>query len=105
MRPCTRSISKLRRLREDRTRKIQTLVETISVTAPLISVCPCSNVCGFEDVPSSPLVDLLPERCTPRFRQLQAELSAGHANREAARLVVKFLSGASLNQATMRNRT
>jgi hypothetical protein len=96
---------KLRRLRDGRTRKIQTLLGTISVTAPRIRVCPCRNDWGFEDVSSSSLANLLPDRCTPELRQLQAELSARHSSREAARLLAMFLPCASVNHATMRNRT
>ena len=73
-----RDCMKLRRRRDNRTRKIQTLFGTITVDAPRISVCPCQNDWGFVDVSLSPLADLLPDRCTPELRRLQAELSARH---------------------------
>ena len=38
-----RDCMKLRRRRDNRTRKIQTLFGTITVDAPRISVCPCQN--------------------------------------------------------------
>jgi hypothetical protein len=57
------------------------------------------------DVSQSPLAELLPDRCTPEFRRLQAELSARHSYREAARLLEKFLPCGSVNHGTMRNRT
>ena len=57
------------------------------------------------DVSWSPLTDLLPDRCTPELRRLQAELSARHSYREAARLLEMLLPCAGANHATMRNRT
>jgi hypothetical protein len=96
---------KLRRLRDGRARKVQTLFGTITVSAPRISVCPCRNQWGFVDVSSSPLAELLPDRCTPELRHLQAELSAKHSYREAARLLTMFLPCDPMNHATMRNRT
>ncbi len=82
---------KLRRQRDCRTRKIQTIFGTISIDAPRISVCRCMNSWGFIDVSLSPLTELLPDRCTPEFRRLQAELSARHSYREAARLLTMLL--------------
>jgi hypothetical protein len=71
-----RDCLRLRRLRDGRTRKIQTLFGTITVDAPRISVCPCRNDWGFVDVSQSPLAALLPDRCTPELQRLQAEVSA-----------------------------
>jgi hypothetical protein len=96
---------KLRRQRDSRTRKVQTLFGTITVDAPRIRVCPCMNTWGFEDVSLSPLAELLPDRCTPEFRRLQSELSAKHSYREAARLLAMLLPCDPPNHATMRNRT
>jgi len=100
-----RDCLKLRRLRDQRTRKIQTLFGTITVDAPRISACPCGNSWGFVDVFLSPLAELLPDRCTSELRHLQAELSARHSYREAARLLDMFLPCGPVNHATMRNRT
>jgi hypothetical protein len=100
-----RDCLKLRRRRDNRTRKIQTLFGTITVDAPRISVCPCQNDWGFVDVSLSPLAELLPNRCTPEFRRLQAELSARHSYREAARLLTTFLPCHPVSHAAMRNRT
>jgi hypothetical protein len=72
-RVCTDCLT-LRRLRDSRTRKLQTLFGTIAVEAPRISACPCRNDWGFLDVSRSPLTELLPDRCPPEFRRLQAEL-------------------------------
>jgi hypothetical protein len=96
---------KLRRLRDGRTRKIQTLFGTITVTAPRISACPCMNDWGLVDVSSSSLTDLLPDRCTHELRQLKAELGARHSYRKAARLLTMLLPCHPVNHATMRNRT
>ncbi len=58
-----RDCLKLRRRRDSRTRKIQTLFGTITVDAPRISVCPCRNSWGFVDVSRSPPAELLPATC------------------------------------------
>jgi hypothetical protein len=100
-----RDCLKLRRLRDGRTRKVQTLFGTITVDTPRISVCPCRNHWGFVDVSQSPLVELLPDRCTPELRRLHAELSARRSYREAARLLAALLRSDPMSHATMRNRT
>jgi hypothetical protein len=96
---------KLRRQRDCRTRKIQTIFGTITVDAPRIKACPCMNSWGFIDVSASPLAELLSDRCTPEFQRLQAELSARHSYREAARLLTMLLPCEPPNHSTMRNRT
>lgn len=60
---------------------------------------------GFVDMSWSPLTELLPDRCTPELRWLQAELSARHSCREAARLLTTLLPCQPMNHATMRHRT
>lgn len=95
----------LRRQRDCRTRTIQTLFGTVEVDAPRISLCPCSNEMGFVDLSFSPLARLLPDRCTPELRCVQAELGARHSFREAARLLSKLLPCSPANHATIRNRT
>lgn len=100
-----RECMKMRRRRDSRTRKIQTLFGTITVDAPRISVCSCRNTWGFADVSQSSLAELLPDRCTPELRRLQAELSARHSYREAARLLSTLLPCDPVSHATMRNRT
>ena len=96
---------KLRRLRDQRTRKVQTLFGTISVDAPRISACRCRSGSSFVDVSLSPLTELLPDRCTPELRRLQAELGARHSYREAARLLGMLLPCGPVNHVTIRNRT
>jgi len=100
-----RDYLKLRRLRDQRTRKVQTLFGTITVDAPRISACSCRNVWGFAEVSLSPLADLLPDRCTPELRRLQDELGARHSYRKAVRLLETLLPCGPVNHATMRNRT
>ena len=105
---CARACSaclKMRRQRACRTRTIQTLFGKVTVEAPRISICPCSNTRGFVDLSFSSLADLLPDRCTPEFRRLQADLGARHSFREAGRILSQLLPCAPANHATIRNRT
>ncbi len=95
----------LRRQRDCRTRTIQTLFGTVKVDAPRISVCPCSNEMGLVDLSFSPLAQLLPDRCTPELRRVQADLGARHSFREAAKLLSTLLPCSPTNHATIRNRT
>jgi len=95
----------LRRPRDGRTRKVQTLFGTIIINAPRISACPCRNHWGVVDVSQSPLAELLPDRCTPALRRSQAELSARHSHREGARLLAALLPCDPMSHATMRHRT
>jgi hypothetical protein len=77
----------------------------VAVEAPRISICPCSNTRGFVDLSFSSLADLLPDRCTPELRRIQAELGARHSFREAGRLLSQLLPCSPTNHATIRNRT
>ena len=95
----------LRRQRDGRTRTIQTLLGTVQVHVPRISICSCSNEMGFVDLSFSPLTQLLPDRCTPELRRIQAELGARHSFREAAQLLCMLLPFSPTNHATIRNRT
>src|SRR5690242_16447829 len=96
---------KMRRQRDCRTRTIQTLFGTVTVEAPRIGICPCSNTMGFVDLSFSSLADLLSDRCTPELRRIQAGLGARHSFREAGRLLSKLLPCSPVNHATIRNRT
>ncbi len=96
---------KVRRQRDCRTRTIQTLFGTVTVDAPRINICPCSNAIGFVDLSFSSLAELLPDRCTPELRRIQAELGARHSFREAGRLLSRLLPCSPINHATIRNRT
>ena len=70
-------------IRDRRSRKLQTLFGTVVVSAPRIRVCACINELGLEDKSVSPIAHLLPDRCTPELRRLQAELSSRLSFREA----------------------
>jgi hypothetical protein len=74
---------KMRRQRDCSTRTIQTLFGTVTVEAPRIGICPCSNTMGFVDLSFTWLAELLPDHCTPELRRIQAELGTRHAFREA----------------------
>jgi len=56
---------KLRRQRDCRTRTIQTLFGTVTVEAPRIGICPCSNTMGFVDLSFSSLTDCSPTAARP----------------------------------------
>lgn len=94
----------VRRLRDRRTRTLQTLFGTVKVAAPRICLCPCVDTLGMVDVSFSPLAHLLPDRCTAELRHLHAELGARHSFREAARLLETFLPCSPPNHTSVRNR-
>jgi hypothetical protein len=60
---------------------------------------------GLVDLSFSPFAQLLPDRCTPELRRVQAELGARHSFREAARLLATLLPCSPTNHVTIRNRT
>ena len=95
---------KLRPLRDQRTRTLQTLFGTVDVAAPRIRLCACADTLGLFDVSLSPLSDLLPDRCTGELRRLQTDLGARHSFREATRLLETFLPCSPPNHASVRNR-
>ena len=103
IRVCSECLS-LQPIRDRRSRVLQTLFGTVLVTVPRIRVCGCVDKRPFEDVSFSPLSELLPDRCTPEMRRLQAELGARHSFREAARLLTTFLPCSPPNHASVRNR-
>ena len=94
----------VRPIRDRRTRVLQTLFGTVRVAAPRIKLCICVDKGPFEDVSFSPLSELLPDRCTPELRRLQAALGARHSFREAARLLGTLLPCSPANHASVRNR-
>lgn len=95
---------KLRRLRDQRTRTLQTLFGTVKVAAPRIRLCVCGDSLSRLDVSVSPLARLLPDRCTEELRRLQAELAARPSLREATRLLQTFLPCSPPNHSSVRNR-
>jgi hypothetical protein len=95
---------KLRLLRDQRTRTLQTLFGTVKVAAPRIRLCACADTLGLFDVSLSPVSHLLPDRCTGELRRLQTELGARHSFREATRLLETFLPCSPPNHVSVRNR-
>ena len=69
---------KLRRLRDQRTRTLQTLFGTVKVAAPRIRLCTCADTLGMIDLSLSPLSDLLPDHCIGG-----TAAAAGRVGREA----------------------
>ena len=94
----------LRRLRDQRTRTLQTLFGTVEVAAPRIRLCSCADTLGMADMSCSPLADVLPDRCTAELCQLHAELGARHSFREAGRLLETLLPCSPPNHTSVRNR-
>jgi hypothetical protein len=94
----------MRRIRDHRTRTLQTLFGTVKVDVPRLRLCACVDASGFVDLSFTPLSDLLPDRCTPELRRLQAELGARHSFREAARLLTASLPCSPANHASVRYR-
>lgn len=95
---------RVRPIRDQRMRVLQTLFGTVRVAAPRIRLCPCMATGPFSNLSLSPLSELLADRCTPELRRLQAELGARHSFREAARLLSAFLPCSSINHTSIRNR-
>ena len=95
---------RVRSIRDQRTRVLQTLFGTVRVAAPRIKLCSCVDKGQFNDVSFSPLSDLLPGRCTPELLHLQAELGARHSFRESSRILATFLPCSPPNHASVRNR-
>lgn len=93
-----------RRLRDRRTRSVQTLFGTVVVEAPRICLCSHALRMGAADVSFSPLSRALPDRCTAELRRLDAELGARYSFRDAARLLATFLPVSPSNHACVRNR-
>lgn len=93
-----------RRIRDRRTRTLQTLFGTVKVSAPRLKLCACVDKKCFDDLSFSPLSKLLPDRCTPELRRIQADLGARHSFREAARLLAALLPCSPPNHASIRNR-
>jgi hypothetical protein len=77
----------LRRLRDQRTRTLQTLFGTVEIAAPRIHLCSCADTLGMDGLSFSPLADVLPGRCTAELSRMQTELGARHSFREAGRLL------------------
>jgi hypothetical protein len=99
-----RSCLKFLPIRDHRARKIQTLFGTVEVDAPRIRVCACVNHLGLHDVSISSLAELLPDRCTPELRRVQAELGARISYREAGRIMASLLPCSPPKHSSISNR-
>lgn len=91
-------------IRDRRSRKLQTLFGTVVVSAPRIRVCSCINELGLYDKSISPLAHLLPDRCTPELRRLQAELGSRLSFREAGHMLSALLPCSLPTHSSIRNR-
>ncbi len=101
-RVCSDCLS-MRPVQDQRTRVPQALSRTVHVAVPRIKVCCSVDKGPFGDVPFSPALGLLPDRCTLEVRQLEVELDGRHSVREAARLMATFLPCPPPNHASVRN--
>jgi hypothetical protein len=103
-RPCP-GCGHVRRIHDYRSRKLETMFGRLSVRAPRIKLCACqADAHGRIGSPLSPLSYFLPDRATPEFQRLQAELASRHSFREAARLMNTFLPCKAQSHVTTRNR-
>jgi hypothetical protein len=93
----------LRRLRDQRTRTLQTLFGTVEIAASRIRLCCCADMLGMVDLSLSPLADVLSGRCTAELSRMQAELGARHWFREAGRLLETLLPWSPPNHTSVRN--
>ena len=94
-----------RRIHDYRARNLDTLFGRISVRAPRICPCRCQavdhrSIGGARSI----LSYLLPDRATPEFLRMHAELGSRHSFREAARIMDTFLPCAPQSHVTVRNR-
>src|ERR1035438_2656799 len=95
---------KLRPLRDQRTRTLQTLFGTVRVAAPRVRVCSCLDTLGMGDLSLPPPASVLQDRGTAELRRLHADLGARHSFREAARLLKTFVPCSPPNHVSVRNR-
>jgi len=95
----------LQRLKDRRTRRLQTLFGTVEVEAPRFKLCRCRQPAPMAEVTVSPVCALLTARCTPELERVQAELGARTSFREAARILDTLLPASPANQESVRNRT
>ena len=102
-RVCPRCM-KLRPLRDQRIRTLQTLFGTAKGASPRIRRCACAETPGMLDVSLLSLSHLLPDRCTAELQRLQAELGTKHSFCEATRLLETFLPYSPPNRVSVRNR-
>jgi len=94
-----------RRIHDYRLRQLDTMFGRVTVRAPRVKLCVCqADTEGKVGSPLSPLSYFLPNRATPEFQRLQADMASRHSFREAARLVNTFLPCQVQSHVTIRNR-
>lgn len=91
------------RIKDRRTRKIQTVFGSVQVESPRYYFCRCHT---WSEVAFSPVREILPERCTPELIYLQAKLAALMPYRKAADTMAELLPvDKTLSHETIRRRT
>jgi len=95
----------LRPLKEQRTRRLQTLFGTVEVEAPRFKVCRCRQPAPMAEATVSPVCALLTARCTPELKRLQAELGAHTSFRDGVRILDSLLPASPANHDSPRIRT
>ncbi len=100
------SCQAVRRIKDRRPRRLQTLFGTVEIEALRLKPCPCRQGVGQSGATVSPVGDLLRgARCTPELERVQAELGARTSFREAARILTALLPVGAANHTGVRNRT
>jgi len=96
----------LQRLKDRRTRRLQTLFGTVEVEAPRFRVCRCGPFTPMVEARTvSPVCVLLTARCTPELERVQAELGARNSFRDGVRILEALLPASPANQESVRTRT
>ncbi len=95
----------MRRFKDRRTRRLQTLFGTVEVEAPRFKACRCRQPAPMAEVTVSPVCALLTARCTPELERVQAELGARTSFRDAARILDTLLPASPARHESVRNRT
>ena len=96
----------LQPLKDQRTRRLQTLFGTVEVEAPRFKACRwCRPAPMAGTVLFSPVSRLLTARCTPELEQVQAELGARTSFRDGARILESLLPVSPANHEGLRTRT
>jgi len=96
----------LQRLKDRRTRRLQTLFGTVEVEAPRFKVCRCRQSAPMAEAATfSPVCALVTARCKPELERVQAELGARTSFRDAARILDTLLPASPARHESVRTRT
>lgn len=97
--------SSVRAIHDYRTRDLDTLFGRVRVKAARLRRCSCDAKGGATSSgPLFPLAFFFPDRATPEFQRLHAELGSRHSFREAARLMKSLLPCQPPHHTTVRGR-